>query len=83
MSTCFHRRQHVEQLINFNYYSFKFFPQFRVAKTTRIIYHTHLLATEFRRILYLTKKCGQKCSPLQVKAPLPRSPGDEVELFWL
>ena len=56
MSTCVHQRHHVGQIINFNYNSFKFFPQFRVAKSTRIIHHTQLLVTEFRRILCLTRK---------------------------
>ena len=37
--------------------------------------------TKFGRILCLTRKRRQKCSPLQVKALLPRRPGDEVELF--
>ena len=39
--------------------------------------------TKFGRILRLTSKLHQKCSPLQVKALLPRKPGDKVELFWL
>ena len=66
-----------------DYYSFKTFPQFWLAKSTRIIYHNQLLMAKFGRILCLTRKWSQKCSPLQVKAPLPRRPGDEVELFWL
>ena len=65
------------------YYSFKIFPQFWLAKSTRITHHNQLLMTKFRRILSSTRKWCQKCSPLQVKAPLPRRPGDEVELFWL
>ena len=63
MSTCFHQRQHVEQIINFNYNSFNFLPQFRVAESTRIIHHTQLLVTEFRRILWLTRKWRQKMQP--------------------
>ena len=55
---------------NNNYYSFKIFPQFWLAKSTRIIHHNQLLMTKFGRILYLTRKWCQKCSPLQVKVPL-------------
>ena len=66
-----------------HYCSFKIFPQFWLAKSTRIIHHNQLLMTKFGRILCLTRKRRQKCSPLQVKALLPRRPGDEVELFWL
>ena len=39
--------------------------------------------TKFGRILCLMRKWRKKCSPLQVKVPLSRRPGDEVELFWL
>ena len=70
-------------LINRHYYLFKISFQFWLAKSTRIIHHNQLLITKFGRILCLTRKWRQKCSPLQVKAPLPRRPGDEVELFWL
>ena len=49
-----------------NYYSFKIFPQFWLAKSTRIIHHNHLLMTKFGRILCLT----MKWSPLQVNALL-------------
>ena len=69
--------------VKLHYYSFKIFPQFLLAKSTRIIHHNQLLMTKFERILCLTRKWRQKCSPLQVKAPLPRRPGDEVDLFWL
>ena len=58
--------------VKLHYYSFKIFPQFLLAKSTRIIHHNQLLMTKFGRILYLTRKWRQKCSPLQVKAPLPR-----------
>ena len=51
------------------YYSFKIFPQFWLAKSTRIIHHNQLLMTRFGRIL-LTRKWRQKCRLLQVKAPL-------------
>ena len=71
------------QQLSLHYYSFKLFPQFWLAKSTRIIHHNQLLMTKFGRILCLTRKWHQKCSPLQVKAPLLRRPGDEVELFWL
>ena len=66
-----------------NYYSFKIFPQFWLAKSTCIIHHNQLLMTKFGKILCLTRKWCQKCSPLEVKAPLLRRTGDEVELFWL
>ena len=66
-----------------SYYSFKIFPQFWLAKSTRIIHHNWLLMTKFGRILCLTRKWRKKCSPLQVKALLPRRPVDEVEWFWL
>ena len=78
-----HKTSSIIIIIINNYYSFKIFPQFWLAKSTRIIHHNQLLMTEFGRILCLTRKWRQKCSPLQVKAPLPRKPGDEVELFWL
>ena len=67
---------------NICYYSFKIFPQFWLAKNTRIIHHNQLLMTKFGRILCLRRKWRQKCSPLQVNTPLPRRP-DEVELVWL
>ena len=35
------------------YYSFKIFPQFWLAKSTRIIHHNQLLITKFGRILWL------------------------------
>ena len=52
------------------YYSFKIFPQFWLAKSTRIIHHNQLMMTKFARILCFTRKWRQKCCPLQVKAPL-------------
>ena len=69
--------------VKLHYYSFIIFPQFLLAKSTRIIHHNQLLMTKFGRILCLTRKWRQKCSPLQVKASLPRRPGDEFDLFWL
>ena len=72
-----------DQRIIVNYYSFKIFPRFWLAKRTRTIHHNQLLMTKFGKILCLTRKWRQKCSPLQVEAPLPRRPGNEVELFWL
>ena len=53
-----------------DYYSFKIFPQFWLAKSTRIIHHDQLLMTKFGRILCLTRKWRQKCSLQQVNAPL-------------
>ena len=50
--------------VNCSYYSFKIFPQFRLAKSTRIIHHNQLLITRFGRILCLTRKLRQKCSIL-------------------
>ena len=44
------------------YYSFKIFPRFWLAKSSRIIHHIQLLMTKFGRILCLTRKWGQKCS---------------------
>ena len=52
------------------YNSFKIFPQFWLAKSTRIIHHKQLLMTKFGRILCLKRKWRQKCSLLQVNAPL-------------
>ena len=57
---------------NNNYYSFKIFPQFWLAKSTRIIHHNQLLMTKCARILCLTRKWRQKCSLLQVNAPLTK-----------
>ena len=53
-----------------NYYSFKIFLQFWLAKSTPIIHNNQLLMTKFGRILCLTRKWRQKCGPLQVNAPL-------------
>ena len=53
-----------------NYYSFKMFPQFWLTRSTRIIHRNQLLMTKFGRILCLTRKWRQKCSLLQVNAPL-------------
>ena len=64
-------------------YSLKIFPQFWLAKCTRIIHHNQLLMTKFGRILCLTRKWRQKCSPLQVKAPLTEKTWGGVELFSL
>ena len=69
--------------LNVHYYSFKIFPQFWLAKSTLTIHHKQLLMTKFGRILCLMRKWRKKCSLLQVKAPLPRRPGDEVEFSWL
>ena len=52
------------------YYSFKIFPLFWLAKSTRIIHHNQLQMTKFGRILCLMRKWCQKCSLLQVNVPL-------------
>ena len=52
------------------YYSFKIFPHFWLVKSTHIIHRNQLRMTKFGRMLCLTRKWRQKCSPLQVKAPL-------------
>ena len=56
--------------IKYIYCSFKIFPQFWLAKSTRMIHHSQLLMTKFGRILCLTRKWRPKCSLLQVNAPL-------------
>ena len=48
----------------FYYYSFKIFPRFRLAKSTRLIHHNQFLMTIFGRILCLARKWRQKCSVL-------------------
>ena len=60
----------VPDLHNSFYYSFKIFSQFWLAKSTRIIHHNLLLMTKFGRILCLTRKRRENCSPLKVNAPL-------------
>ena len=45
---------------NTPYYSFKIFPKFWLAKSTRIIHHNQLLMTKVGRILCLTRKWRQK-----------------------
>ena len=60
----------VDILANTLYYSFKIFPQFWLAKSTRIIHQNQLLMIKFGRILCLMWKWRQKCSLLQVNAPL-------------
>ena len=65
----------------YDYYSFKIFPRFWMAKSTLIIHHNQLLMTKFGRILCLTRKWLQKCSPLQVKAPLTGKPGTRLSCF--
>ena len=49
---------------NRDYYSFKIFPRFGLAKRTRLIHHNQLLLTKLRRILCLARKRRQKCSVL-------------------
>ena len=43
------------------------FPQFWLAKRTRIIHYNQLLMTKFARILCLTRKWRQKCNPLRYR----------------
>ena len=50
--------------LNNNYYLFKIFPQFWLAKSKRRIHHNQLLITKFGRIFCLAMKWRQKCSPL-------------------
>ena len=50
--------------VNHHYYSFKIFPRFWLAKSTRLINHIQLLMTKFGRILCLARKWRQKCSVL-------------------
>ena len=52
----------VRECIKIDYYSFKIFPRFWLAKSTRLIHHNQLLMTKFERILTLTRKWRQKCS---------------------
>ena len=49
--------------LNRDYYSFKIFPQFWLAKRTRIIHQNQLLMTKFGRILCLTRKMRSKMQP--------------------
>ena len=65
----------------YDYYSFKIFPRFWLAKSTLIIHHNQLPMTKFGRILCLTRKWLQKCSPLQVKALLTGKPGTRLSCF--
>ena len=50
----------------YKYYSFRIFPQFRLAKSTRFIHHNQLLMPKSGRISCLTRKWRQNCSLLQV-----------------
>ena len=52
------------KLIKSYYYSFKIFPRFWLAKSTRLIHHNQLLMTKFGRILCLARKWRKKCSVL-------------------
>ena len=49
---------------NRDYYSFKIFLRFWLAKRTRLIHHNQLLLTKLGRILCLARKWRQKCSVL-------------------
>ena len=48
----------------------KYFPNSDLQKKTRIIHHHQLPMTKSGRILCLTRKWRQKCSPQRVNAPL-------------
>ena len=48
--------------LNTNYYSFKIFPWFWLAKSTCIIHHNQLSLTKFGRSLPLVNRWCQKCS---------------------
>ena len=51
----------------------KYFPNSDWLKAhSHVIHHNQLLMTKFGRILCLKRKWRQKCSPLQVKAPLTK-----------
>ena len=55
------------RLVKTFYYSFKIFPRFWLAKSTRMIHYNQLLITKFGRILSLTRKWRQKCSVPQCR----------------
>ena len=59
-------------LFKLYYYSFKIFPRFWFAKSTRIIRHNQLLMTKFGRILRLMNWWRQKCSLLAGKCTVNR-----------
>ena len=46
----------------YNFYSFKIFPRFWLAKSTRIIHHNQPLMTKFGRMLRLINRWRQTCS---------------------
>ena len=54
---------HQASKVNIYYYSLKIFPQFWLAKSTRLIHHNQLLLTKFARILCLTRKWRKKMQP--------------------
>ena len=62
--------QDLNPLIKRLYYSFKIFLHFWLANSTRIIHHNQLLLTKFGRTLQLINRWRQKCSTMQVNAPL-------------
>ena len=64
---------------NICYYSFKIFPQFWLAKNTRIIHHNQLLMTKFGRILCLRRKWRQKCTRYRL---IHRYREDLTRLGW-
>ena len=59
---CIRDAKNSNLLLNNDYYSFKIFPQFWLAKSTRIIHHNQLLMTKFGRILCLRKKWRQNAA---------------------
>ena len=66
------QRQQIMNSRSFNrdYYSFKVFPRFWLAKRTRLIHHNQSLLTKLGRILCLARKWRQKCRELRVNTPL-------------
>ena len=49
-------KTHLFKNCKYYYYSFKIFPRFWLAKSTRLIHHNQLLMTKFGRILCLARK---------------------------
>ena len=66
------------------YYSFKIFPRFWLAKSTRIIHHNQLTDAQIWKNSAFNEPMTSKVQPsCRLMHRQPRRPGDEVELFWL